>query len=219
MRPSFYSALLATLLAHSAVYASDPMPIASQAPYMDETSLRPSFSWDGAYAGASVGYHRSSGTGHYNTTTDIVSGHGATIGAFVGYNAEVMPSVVVGLDAELGYDTTRAQTNSFGTILSGGLETSVRARLGYAMDRTLLYVAGGYTGATIKLNQGAFAANNWLNGWTIGAGADYAVTDQVFVRGEYRYSRFGAKDMSFANVNNHINLSRHTAKVGVGAKF
>lgn len=43
----------------------------------------------------------------------------------------------------------------------------------------------------------------------VGTGVDYAVTNNVFLRGEYRYNDLG----------DNADLDQHVVKVGLGAKF
>jgi outer membrane immunogenic protein len=209
-------AISVALLSCGMAHAADLEPPASFAPAGD---LRPSFSWGGAYAGVSVGYKANKGTGTWRSVSEDVSASAATVNGFAGYNYEISPSVIAGLEAELGYDWSKATTAIYGTRLRGGFDTAVRARLGYAYDRALFYLAAGYAGTTLKMDLGNFSAKQWLNGWTIGVGADYAITDKMFLRGEYRYTRYARKDVQFANVNNRIDLSSQALMLGLGMKF
>ena len=79
------------------------------------------------------------------------------------------------------------------------------------MDRALLFAAGGYTGTNIE---GA-GDDDTLHGWTIGGGVDYALTDRMFTRVEYRYNDFGSGDLGGADVD----FSQHTVNVGLAVKF
>jgi outer membrane immunogenic protein len=88
-------------------------------------------------------------------------------------------------------------------------ETDVRTlfssnlQLGYAWDRTLWYVKGGYAGADLRQNTIAtpipangtsnFApVSQWANGWTIGSGLEYALIRNISVGVEYNYTRLVA---------------------------
>lgn len=84
-------------------------------------------------------------------------------------------------------------------------QASVRGRVGYAMDRTLFYVSGGVAFTQVR------AFTNWvpafigpvpvpavlaydsktLTGGTVGAGVEYAVTDNFTLGLEGRYSYYG----------------------------
>lgn len=205
------SCILATavaLLPCSASFAADLAP----------SGLRPGFSWGGAYAGASAGYVWNKGTDKFGATSDNLAANAATVSGFVGYNYEISPAIIAGLEGELGYDWTKVTTAS-GTKATGGLDTTLRGRLGLACDRALLYVAGGYAGTALKLETGTTSASTWLNGWTIGAGVDYAITDSLFLRGEYRYAQYAKQNVTFNSATHSIDLSNQTLKVGLGMKF
>ena len=72
---------------------------------------------------------------------------------------------------------------------------AVRARAGYAVDRFLPYLAGGVAFTKYKVvidESGDIASDSQsLTGWTVGAGVEYAFTDQLMGRFEYRYTDFG----------------------------
>jgi outer membrane immunogenic protein len=105
----------------------------------------------------------------------------------------------------------RNNNNYFGTV---------RARLGWAIDRTLLYLTGGLAYGGNHNNNGGLVAywgqprvvggpigapnfyyGNFLNnnnnnniGWTVGAGAEYAFTNNWTVKLEYLYANFGGNN-------------------------
>ena len=54
-----------------------------------------------------------------------------------------------------------------------------------------------------------------LHGWTIGGGVDYAVTDRVFTRLEYRYNDFGSGTLGGSDVD----FNQHVVNVGLAVKF
>ena len=81
---------------------------------------------------------------------------------------------------------------------------SIRGRLGIAFDRFLVFGAGGWAWGDPSisyalLGSAPFVSNGGSsNGWTAGVGVDYAFTDHVFGRIEYRYTNLGIP--SFVNV-------------------
>ncbi|TCV74550.1 outer membrane protein with beta-barrel domain [Neorhizobium sp. R1-B] len=58
-----------------------------------------------------------------------------------------------------------------------------------------------------------------FSGYTVGAGADYAFTGNIFARVEYRYSDFGCKTFDFGPGTIDADLNQHAVKVGLGVKF
>ena len=81
----------------------------------------------------------------------------------------------------------------FGTDkLTTNWMVTARARLGYAVDRALFFVTGGYAGidthGTFTDSFGNFGSQNrWQNGGVIGAGVEYAFTNNISLKGEYLY--------------------------------
>ncbi|MGH1569622.1 outer membrane protein [Methylobacterium sp. P31] len=127
-------------------------------------------------------------------------------GGQIGYNWQLTPGsgVVVGFEADAQYLDfgrrrqsfllTGAPGPAFGAFVpvDGLLSTldffgTVRGRLGYAFDRTLFYATGGFAYATG--DQGArvafqnFAGNrsDFVTGWTVGGGIEYALPTDSFL--------------------------------------
>lgn len=137
-------------------------------------------------------------------------------GAQVGYNQQY-GQFVVGAEADIQYvdgKRGRAFTNP---VTLGGLTTAagselnylgtVRARLGYtASDRLLIYVTGGLaygnpknTGTVLAAGPGAqwAGSNNTTRfGYTIGAGAEYALTNNWTAKLEYLYYDLGKQTVT-----------------------
>ncbi len=93
---------------------------------------------------------------------------------------------------------------------------ATRVRVGFAAaDRIMPYVAGGvaYTQleaafGQVKVNDKVFSADAsdeiaTMVGFTVGGGIDFAMTDNVLLRAEYRYSDYGKKKF-FAKEKNII---------------
>ena len=143
--------------------------------------------------------------------------NGLSYGIPGGYNCQL------GLVGEIRYT---AITGDFLTAHSkwGG---SIRGRLGYAADHALLYVTGGAafvsnetsipsTGITI-------GGDDTRVGWTVGAGFDYAFTNNWFTGLEYRYSQYEAKTFTFpipilnlgiVGFKQELNSNQVTARIG-----
>jgi outer membrane immunogenic protein len=109
-------------------------------------------------------------------------------------------------------------------------------RFGWAADRALFYgKAGGaymqekYSFSAIDGSAVTGTFNRW--GWMVGAGIEYAVTDNVTLKAEYNYLNFGtqnqtltpnATDLVTGTITGDPNDSKLTAslvKVGVNVLF
>jgi outer membrane immunogenic protein len=98
-------------------------------------------------------------------------------------------------------------------------QASVRGRVGYAWDRTLLYVTGGAAFTNLRAGSnfvadGIFPATlasetKTLIGGTVGAGVEYAVGSNWTVGVEGRYSWYGRQTFNAGSVA--------AANIGIGA--
>ena len=161
----------------------------------------PGFDWAGYYAGLQGGYGwgQSDITGTEGTPFAVSPDLG---GGFIGGHVAGLwqfDQAVIGAEAELNYsaiDGTQdaGAGNSFGTDIKW--LGSVNAKAGYAMDRLLVYGIGGVAFAGIETSQDAataFTGTRTNVGWTVGAGVDYAMTNNIVVGAQYRYYDFGAE--------------------------
>lgn len=200
----------AALAISTSAFAADAIYEAPAEPPVAVETV-PQFSWAGGYAGILTGY------GWGNGEVEGVAGQqdfdGARFGGFAGYNWDLGNQLVVGVEGDLNYDWN--EENVAGTDFDSGLNWSARARIGYAMDRALLFAAGGYTGTNISGQGAGFDEDDTLHGWTIGGGVDYALTDRVFTRVEYRYNDFGSGNLGGTDVN----FDQHVVNVGLAVKF
>jgi outer membrane immunogenic protein len=205
------TAVLATCLATSAFAADLPSRSAPPAPIV----YAPVFTWAGFYVGlnAGVGWGGSRDvivTGPTTGSSGILSGGGGD-GAFVGggqigYNWQ-SGAWVYGLETDIQYVGSSGDV-SWGQYTwwanrgggDGGYFGTVRARVGYAFDRTLVYITGGL--AYGGLNSNPLTGNTTSNtGWTIGGGVEYAFTNNwtVKLEGLYVDTGEGRRNRAFTN--------------------
>jgi len=126
-------------------------------------------------------------------------------GGQIGYNYQFTPGsgVVVGIEADAQYVDFGAQRNRFSfaapagsTLVPGALVYNpnglsgldyfgtVRGRLGYAFDRTLVYGTGGfaYGSGSADRSFGGYAGNDsFRTGWAVGGGIEYALPTDSFL--------------------------------------
>ncbi|TGS57763.1 porin family protein, partial [Mesorhizobium sp. M1D.F.Ca.ET.183.01.1.1] len=157
----------------------------------------PVASWAGPYVGLSAGYGFSGHADARDVGIDVGT-KGFVGGVFGGYQWQ-QENFVYGAEADLGYNGVKGSEG--GITAKGGLEGSLRARLGYSVTpEILLYGTGGLAAKNQKIETAAGSDSNAMLGWTAGVGTDIKITDNVFGRVEYRYSDYGDKD--FDNVGN-----------------
>jgi outer membrane immunogenic protein len=212
MKKILFLASSVALFGSSAAFAADAIYEAPQAPVAQEVAA-PAFSWTGAYIGLHGGYGWANGDLSQGGASLSDNFDGGRIGGFVGYNWELSSGFLVGLEGDVNYDWNK-QTYSgvdVGTDVSG----SVRGRVGYAVDRTVIFAAGGWTATNGYIDGAGADENKTFSGWTVGGGVDYAFTDKMFGRLEYRYNDYGDKNIAGINTE----FDQHVVNVGLGVKF
>jgi outer membrane immunogenic protein len=101
---------------------------------------------------------------------------------------------------------------------------SIRARVGFAFDRAMIYATGGFAFGGISggvASPGLFNdGDDTITGWTLGAGVEYAFTNNLTTRVEYRYTSFEGNDSVFDGVTfGGDELDFHAVRVGLSYKF
>ncbi|KUM27082.1 hypothetical protein AU467_17895 [Mesorhizobium loti] len=194
-------------------YAADV--VSEEPPAPAPVAELPVASWAGPYAGISLGYGFS---GHADARDQGVNvkTKGFIGGVFGGYQWQ-QENFVYGAEADLGYNGVKG--DSAGIHAKGGLEGSLRARLGYSVTpEILLYGTGGLAAKNQKITDDVLGTNESkaMLGWTAGVGTDIKITDNVFGRVEYRYTDYGNKD--FGPTGN-VKSKDNRVTFGVGMKF
>lgn len=202
-----------------------PAPVASAA-----------FVWQGPYVGATVGvalnnanispkvggeflsYDPANYIPTYNTPwanqeTSFAAGFSA------GYNWQ-FDSLVVGVEGDFnwrgaeknGSDVTPGRVTPGSFIYkdfstSGDWFGTVRARLGFAADRLLVYGTGGFafgdSSASVQYNTTLYqftgSESATRTGYAVGGGAEYAVAPNWTLKAEYLYVDLGTVDSAMTN--------------------
>lgn len=184
----------------------------------------PEFDWNGVYAGLSAG---AQGVRIFAPGEGTLEGTGAIASVFAGLNVQ-SGSFVYGAEADFGYSGYQGSRPCGNVAWSCAgyvnAQGSARVRVGLAFDSILLYGTAGVAaanigGSTTSPAGVAFRDSSVRFGWTVGAGADVAFNESLFGRLEYRYTDFGARNMSFDIVYPGVQVSAHTVTAGIGYKF
>lgn len=170
--------------------------------------------WTGAYAGVSLGYGFS---GRAKEPGNTINTDGFVGGGFLGYNYQI-DNFVLGAEGDIGYGSRKG--DNAGTEVKGGLDGSLRARLGYAVTPDILpYITAGGAAQSLKVTEGGVSDKNTMLGWTAGVGTDIKITEQVFGRVEYRYSDYGNKAFTTGSGTRDVDARDHRIQFGIGMKF
>jgi outer membrane immunogenic protein len=213
-------------------------------PYTKAPPPPPTFSWTGFYVGAHIGgawAHNLFLTNYYNNNGVFIRG-GQT-----GGNYQIGNFVIGG---EWDFDWAGNDKHNNTGVLVPGVGpiavtgnnhwiTTVAARFGYAVDHWLLYgkAGGGWVGNNnwtitnvttgVSLTCGNFTNNcgNDTGGWLVGAGYEYAFTNNWTVRLEYDYLGLGNRTVVIPATapllagNTFISNNRNVQMVKVGANY
>lgn len=148
-------------------------------------------------------------------------GDGYLVGPQVGCDHQYSNRVVLGIVTDLSHVDAPREANvvlgaaNVTTRFTQELEVfgTVRARLGFAVDQTLFYATGGLAYGKTKANAAIFpgpgfvgpalagSQSNWQWGWTIGAGAEWALNQTWSLGIEYLYYDLGSDTLTAPTVN------------------
>lgn len=178
---------------------------------------------------------------------------GVSVGGTVGYNMQFGPNFVAGAEADLSWANLNRKSRLSSIDRPGGELTvtsaefnnkldyygTLRGRLGVlAMPSLLLYATGGVAFADAKHSGlgtsvtadddgvafGSKSSTKW--GYTLGAGMEYAIGNNLSVKGEYLYvglsdTRYLMTDVAdgapMSSVKDHNDFS--TVRVGLNYRF
>lgn len=221
-----------TALGAQAAFAADAItsyePPAA-APYVEAAPL----DWNGAYVGGTIGYGfenqtevRASDAAGQFSKRYMKDDDGINGGVFGGYNYQ-MGNVVVGGEADVELTDAKGERETFGggaiTSSDQTVQGSLRARAGYSMGPALVYGTGGLAISDAEYKaadaSGAGIDDSAKFGYTVGGGVDVKATDNVFVRGEYRFTDYGKDEVSTPAATYEFDNKSHIVKAGVGYKF
>jgi len=229
-------------LTSTAALAADP------AVEIVEAQVTPEWNWAGAYIGLHGGYAWSNADSAYNNDLfNNICGFNAFFGCAVdvdpdgafggvqaGYNYVFDNGLLLGIEGDWSFASLK--DGAEGVFQGGDTSTrvdleidqlaTIQARFGYAMGQWLPFATLGWGWAHTErtaFNED-FGVNTsderWHDGWTIGAGLEYAIDDHWSVKGEYRYFDAGDENYSlgFANGTN-VDLQIHSIRFGVNYGF
>jgi outer membrane immunogenic protein len=220
----------------------------------------PIYGWTGCYVGVAGGYESgvsnakndgtaappSNGviniTGNYRVTGGIAGGE-------AGCNLLQSGNWVLGVESDFswtgesgsGFDQPPYNAATSNTTSEQWLSTE-RIRIGYAVNNNwLIYATGGFALASVNYSitnaagivGGTVSENHVVDGWSVGAGVEWAVGAGWSVKAEYLYVNFGNTPYfnftglipitpgsgEVANRNGGVFLDDNIVRVGVNYKF
>jgi outer membrane immunogenic protein len=158
--------------------------------------------------------------GYDSVDVEGESSDGLSYGVALGYDFQ-RGGAVFGIEAEAA-DSSADQCVTGVTVATdelcaaAGRDLYIGGRIGAAVSpRVLLYAKAGYTNARVRLDYedgtagtvNDFSIGENLDGVRVGAGLEFALSSNAFLRTEYRYSNY------------EQGFDRHQGVAGIGFRF
>lgn len=230
----FVAAALFVGLSFGLAHAADLPTQKSPPPFIPP---EPILLWNGPYVGVNAGAAISDspfayGLGSIDQTAFIG-------GATLGYNMQVAPTLLAGLEADADYRGEFSSVHrglAFASQTNDGYVGTVRARVGYVGGPWLLYATGGYAFGNVIAPRQVFTApfaaarspgnDTFLSGWAAGAGVEYMLWNNWSVKMEYLYFRlkhefpqYNTTTAGIYAVGLPAGSAAHVARAGVSYHF
>ncbi len=217
-------ATLAMVIAAATASAAD-LPRQQQMPTKAPVYAPQLYNWTGFYIGINGGGGWGSSEWSAFTGTSSADVSGAVIGGTAGYNWQTGP-VVFGLEGDLDWSSMAGSTAlapcTTSCETSNSWLATTRGRIGYAFDRILPYVTGGAVFGDVQASPTAFAGNTETRvGWTIGGGAEFALSRQWTAKLEYLYADLGDTSCAAGNcaTSTNVDLNANLVRGGLNFRF
>jgi outer membrane immunogenic protein len=207
------------------------------------------YDWTGCYIGASGGgvlWEKTTLTGGAGGVT--INGIPLSVqteptgfigGGQVGCDYQAPSNWLIGIQGDFNGTNARDRKTSLPPLVSETVDTkidwfaSATARLGYAYGPWLIYGKGGAAWVKDKLRDSGFtlftnfdfSGTSTTNGWTTGAGVEYALAPSWSMSLEYDYYSFGTKKVTLSGLSNGapsgeaVSLKQNFSVVKLGLNY
>ncbi len=195
------------------------------------------YDWNGLYAGGHVGYARGNARTTLSNPVPVSASNsfGSLFGGVqIGYNYLFSSRVLLGIEADISFPNYLAADDVAASRVTATTDVAhqidyigtLRGRLGYALDRWMVYGTGGFAWSQARFLQTPGAANDQdkvlriLPGWTAGAGVEVAIAPFWTTRVEYLYSRFSHGTAVFpSGASYESQFDIHTVRLALNRKL
>ncbi|HXY89608.1 MAG TPA: outer membrane protein [Xanthobacteraceae bacterium] len=221
MRRVVFPSMTAILAFAVALQAADAADLRHSPPqYPVKAPIAPVFDWTGFYAGINAGYGW--GRSRYDfglPGANALDVNGGLVGGTVGYNYQI-GQTVLGIEGDVDWQNVKGSTACVAGVCQTKSDwlSTVRGRLGYAVDRFMPYVTGGAAFGDVKATTpGLGSQSDTRTGWTVGGGTEYAFAPNWTVKAEYLYVDLGKFNCGVCGAN--VKFNENIVRAGLNYKF
>ncbi|WP_068316227.1 outer membrane protein [Polycladidibacter hongkongensis] len=183
--------------------------------------------WQGAYVGVKGAYNfgELSGKDKKSKSEDF-SINGAGFSFYAGFNTALSEKLILGIESSVGYGFAKKEVGTVAVdttrvSFKRKLDVDAKARLGFAMDRILPFVSAGVGLSQQELEmEDADSKSTHSKSvlfYSAGIGADYKLTDNIAVRGEYDYRHYS--ETKFKTIGDDVTATGHDHRISLGAAY
>ncbi len=170
-------------------------------------------------------------------------------GLYAGFNFDLGRNFILGFDTDILFPGQKKKTKTFFRVdkdeeegeekdsitfnhtLKQKWTGATRVRIGFSTNRVMPYLSGGVAYGQLQdimmtsiTGEEPFNATldetRTIMGYTLGGGFDFAITDHVIMRAEYRYSDFGKKTYQYKGKDEiEIKHKTNDFRIGLAYKF
>jgi outer membrane immunogenic protein len=163
------------------------------------------FNWSGFYAGSHAGWGWGSALG--------ADPSGYLIGLQAGYNFQFASGLLTGIETDIaisGIEDSGFELDYLGTV---------RGRLGYAVDRFLLYGTAGLAYGRGDVRMGGLSSEQTHLGYALGAGVEAMIAPNITARLEYLYADLGKETYKTVGGSTRVGFDASIVRTALNYKF
>jgi outer membrane immunogenic protein len=180
----------------------------------------PYFSWTGFYVGINGGY----GFGRSEISNALGSTgrfdvKGGVVGGTLGYNYQT-GSFVFGAEGDFDYSALKGSDPTNTIEVKNRYLGTARGRIGYAFDRFLPYITGGYAYGQLRESSVLGSESHGKSGYTLGGGLEYAFLGAWSAKVEYLYVKLSDSTcVTACGVPSSVDFKTNLVRVGLNYRF
>jgi outer membrane immunogenic protein len=165
-----------------------------------------------------------------DTIDESAGKSGVVYGGEVGYDYAVSTISFIGAYAGIEGSTTEECSEVYGgdeACLKAGRNITAGVRAGFMLSPSAaVYAKGGYSNGRVRVTyeDPAAPADNFeeggnVDGFHLGAGAEFGLKSGIYAKLEYVYSNYGDYEYVDGTDSASLGLDRHQVVAGVGIRF